>query len=153
MAEDFRLALRELGLLPAEAQVYMALVRNGALGGSAIASVTGFPRSSVYLTLNSLLDKGLVEGGAGRGSRFSVVPPEQALPSLVLQEKEDISRREKLATTVGRQLSSLVESDETIPGDFIEVIRHPKVIAERFDRLQLEAEQRIDSLIKAPFFC
>ena len=78
-------ALQELGLLPAEAQVYLALVRNGALSGTAVASVTGFPRSSVYLTLNSLLDKGLIEGGPAHGSRFSVVPPNKALPSLVAQ--------------------------------------------------------------------
>jgi hypothetical protein len=34
-----------------EAQIYLALVRNGALSGSAVASVTGFPRSSVYAGL------------------------------------------------------------------------------------------------------
>src|SRR3954453_16641650 len=101
MAEDFQMELQELGLLPAEAQIYLALVRNGALSGSAVASVTGFPRSSVYLTLNSLLDKGLIEGGAGQGSRFSVVPPDKALPSLVLQEKEAISQREKVAAHLG----------------------------------------------------
>src|SRR5438552_9552951 len=106
MAEDFRLALQELGLLPAEAQIYLALVRNGALSGSAVASVTGFPRSSVYLTLNSLLDKGLIEGGAGHGSRFSVVPPDKALPSLVLQEKEAISQREKIAARLGSEVAS-----------------------------------------------
>src|SRR5438067_7422925 len=72
MAEDFRLALQELGLLPAEAHVYLALVRNGALSGTAVASVTGYPRSSVYLTLNSLLDKGLIEGGPGHGVAFSL---------------------------------------------------------------------------------
>src|SRR5438309_10282770 len=109
MAEDLQMELQELGLLPAEAQVYLALVRNGALTGSAIASMTGFPRSSVYLTLNSLLDKGLVEGGAGRGSRFSVVPPEQALPSLVVQDRESLVKRETLAGQLGHRLSTLVE--------------------------------------------
>src|SRR5947207_6296423 len=107
MAEDFRLALQELGLLPAEAHVYLALVRNGALSGSAIASITGFPRSSVYLTLNSLLDKGLVEGGTGHGSRFVVVPPSRALPSLVAHEKEAIAQREKLASRLADELGSL----------------------------------------------
>jgi HTH-type transcriptional regulator, sugar sensing transcriptional regulator len=152
MAEDFQTELQELGLLPAEAQIYLALVRNGALGGSALASVTGFPRSSVYLTLNSLLDKGLIEGGAGHGSRFSVIPPEKALASLVSQEKEAVSQHEKLATQVGRQLSSLVEPDETVPEDFIQIIRSSRAVAERFDRLQLEAKQRIEVLSKAPIF-
>src|SRR5438552_6499592 len=106
MTDDFQMELQELGLLPAEAQVYTALVRNGALGGSAIASVTGFPRSSVYLTLNSLLDKGLIEGGPGHGSRFSVVPPDKALPSLIVQEKEVIAQREKIAARLGSEVAS-----------------------------------------------
>src|SRR5882762_8201890 len=120
MTEDFQTELQELGLLPAEAHVYLALVRNGALGGSALASITGFPRSSVYLTLNSLLDKGLIEGGAGHGSRFSVGPPDQALPHLVLQEKEAISQREKVAAHLGQRLSSLVEPAETGTDELIQ---------------------------------
>src|SRR2546425_6782140 len=143
MTDDFQLELQELGLLPAEAQVYLALVRNGALSGSAIASVTGFPRSSVYLTLNSLLDKGLVEGGAGNGSRFSVVPPDKALVSLVAQEKEAISQRERLARHLGDRLSSSVEPIEAGPDELIQVIRSPRAVAERFERLQLEAKRQI----------
>jgi sugar-specific transcriptional regulator TrmB len=152
MAEDFRLALQELGLLPAEADVYLALVRNGALSGSAVASVTGFPRSSVYLTLNSLLDKGLIEGGPGHGSRFSVVPPNKALPSLVVQEKEAIAQREKISAHLGRQLSSLVEPAETTPDKLIQVIRSPRGVAERYERLQLEAKRSNEVFVKAPFF-
>jgi sugar-specific transcriptional regulator TrmB len=148
--KDFHSELQELGLLPAESQVYLALVRNGALGGRAIASVTGFPRSSVYFTLNSLHDKGLVQGGAGNGSRFSIVPPDKALPSLVIQDKEDVSRREKLATQLGAQLSSLAESTETRSEELVQVIRSPQAIAERFARLQLEAKRQVDAIIKAP---
>ncbi len=152
MAEDIQIELQELGLLPAEAQVYLALVRNGALGGSAIASVTGFPRSSVYLTLNSLLDKGLVEGGAGHGSRFSVVPPEQALPSLVVQERESLAQREAVANKLGQRLSALVEPAEAVPEDLIQIIRNPRAVAERYDRLRLEAKQSVEVFAKAPIF-
>ncbi len=152
MAEDFQMELQELGLLPAEAQIYLALVRNGALSGSAVASVTGFPRSSVYLTLNSLLDKGLIEGGAGHGSRFSVVPPDKALPSLVLQEKEAISQREKVAAHLGQRLSSLIEPAETGPDELIQVIRSSRGVADRYERLQLEAERQIEGFVKAPLF-
>lgn len=152
MAEDLQTELQELGLLPAEAQVYLALARNGALGGSALASITGFPRSSVYLTLNSLLDKGLIEGGAGHGSRFSVVQPDKALPSLVLQEKEAIAQREKVAAHLGQRLSSLVEPAETGPDEMIQVIRSARGVADRYERLQLEAKRQIEGFVKAPLF-
>jgi len=152
MAEDFQTELQELGLLPAEAQVYLALARNGALRGSSIATVTGFPRSSVYLTLNSLIDKGLIEGGAGNGSRFSVVPPEQALPSLVAYERELIIQRESLASRLGERIAALAEPTETAPEELVQVIRSPRAVAERFDRLQLEAKQQIDVFTKPPYF-
>src|SRR5262245_53432665 len=152
MSDDFRSALQELGLLPAEAHVYLALVRNGALSGTAVASVTGYPRSSVYLTLNSLLDKGLIEGGPAHGSRFFVVPPDKALPSLVMQEKEAIVQREKIAAELGRRLSSLLEPNETTPDKLIQVIRNPRGVAERYERLQLEAKRSNEVFVKAPFF-
>jgi sugar-specific transcriptional regulator TrmB len=152
MTDDFRSDLQELGLLPAEALVYLALIRNGALSGTAVASVTGYPRSSVYLTLNSLLDKGLIEGGPAHGSRFFVVPPDKALPSLVLQEKEAMAKREKIAAELGRRLGSLLEPTETTPDKLIQVIRSARGVAERYERLQLEAKRSNEVFVKAPFF-
>lgn len=152
MPEDFQMELQDLGLLPTEAQVYLALLRSGALGGSAIASVTGFPRSSVYLTLNSLLDKGLVVGGAGHGTRFSAIAPEQALPSLIAREREEVLQREQLAGRLVEQLSLLAAPVETIPEEFIQVIRSPRGVAERVERLEQEAKERIEGFVKGPFF-
>lgn len=163
MSDEFQPALQELGLLPSEAQVYLALIRNGALGASAIAGVTGIPRSSVYPSLNSLAEKGLIEAGAGYGSRFFVVAPEKALPSLVVREKEELVERERLAReaveerehlarTLAERLTSLAEPSDTISEEVIQVIRSPRGVSERFDRLQLEAERQIDGFVKAPIY-
>lgn len=150
MQDDPEVGLKELGLLPAEAQVYLALIRNGPLGASAIANVTKVPRSSVYPTLNALIDKGLAEGGAGYGSRFSAVRAELALPSLMRREKEELLHRESVAQKLTEHLSSLAEPTEAGAEELIEVIRNPRAVAERFERLQLEAERQIDVMIKAP---
>jgi HTH-type transcriptional regulator, sugar sensing transcriptional regulator len=152
MHQDPEVELEELGLLPAEAQIYIALIRNGPLGASAIANLTKVPRSSVYPTLNALIDKGLVEGGAGYGSRFSAVRAELALPSLIRREKEELVHRESVAKKLTEHLSSLAEPDETAPDELIQVIRSPRAVAERFERLQLEAERQIDIFTKPPFF-
>ena len=152
MRQDVQMQLQELGFRPAEAQICLALVHNGALSGSALAGVTGHPRSSVYLTLNSLLDKGLIEGGTGNGSRFSVVPPDKALPFMVVQEQEALAEREKVATRLGQQLSPLIEPTETGPDELIQVIRNPRAVAERYDRLRLGAEHSVEVFAKAPIF-
>ncbi len=152
MQKDFQMELQELGLPPAEAQIYLALVRNGPLGGSAIASVTSFPRSTVYIALNALLDKGLVETGSARGSRYSAVSPDTALPSLVAEEKKAISQREKAAAQLGRQLFSVLERTDTGPDELIQVIHSPRGVAARYERLQKEATRQIEGFVKAPLF-
>jgi len=150
MSEDFQQDLQGLGLLESEAQVYLTLVRNGSMSASAIASAVGAARSSVYPTLNSLLERGWVEAGAGYGSRFSAVPPEQALSSFVSREKESLVHREKLARRLIERLSSVVEPGEPGIEEFIQVIRNPRAVGERFERLELEAERTIEVFVKAP---
>lgn len=154
MSEVHRLELEELGLSTGEAQVYLALLRTaGGLGASAVATTTGIPRTSIYPILNALLEKGMVEGEAGYGSRFRAVRPKQALPSLIVREKEEVLQRERLAGELVDQLESLAEPAESNgEAEIIQVLRDPRLIAERFERLQLEAEQQVEVFIKAPIF-
>lgn len=152
MPEEPHAYLEEFGLSAAEVEAYMALIRNGPLGASAIASVTRLRRSNVYHALDSLTEKGLVEGASGYGSRFSAVPAKQALPSLIAREKEALAERERLAGKIVEQLSSLEEQVEPAPDEVIQVIRSPRAAGERFDRLQLEAERKVDLFTKPPFF-
>lgn len=151
MAHEKRAQLVELGLSPTEAQVYLALLsQNGSLGAAAVAAATGLSRTSVYQILCSLADKGLIATGLGYGSKFSVVAPDHALPSLVVRERETLSQRERLADVLGQQLASLVTPAETGPEEPIQVIRNPQVFTERLERLQLEAERQVDMIVKAP---
>ena len=143
--------LKDLGLTDAEARAYLELLRHGSLGAPALAEVIDVPRSSVYVVLRSLVDKGLVEGGAGYGSRFGAIAPGKALDLLFRQERELIDRREVLAGRLLPRLEELFqagreESDEQL----VEVLRSGPSISERYDRLQLEAEHSIDVLVKAP---
>jgi sugar-specific transcriptional regulator TrmB len=152
MTTDPQFELEELGLLPAEAQVYLALTRNGPLVASAIAHLTEIPRSSVYPTLNALVDKGLVEAGAGYGSRFKAVPSETALPALIRREREQLSHREAVVKGLSEHLATLAEPRESVPDELIQVLRNPRAVAQRYEKLQLEAEQKIEVLCKPPFF-
>ena len=153
MSHEDRGQLVELGLSPTEAQIYLALLQNPSISASALAGATELSRSRVYQTLCSLTDKGLVESGAGYGSKFAVVSPEQALPALIDREQEMLVQRKDLAGRLGQRLAALIEPVESAPEELIQVMRNSRAVADRFDRLQLEAERQIDSFIKAPFFC
>jgi sugar-specific transcriptional regulator TrmB len=94
----------------------------------------------------------LVESGAGYGSKFAAIAPERALPALIADEEEALAQRKKVAETLSQRLALLAESTEAAPEELIEVIRNPRAVAERYERLQLEAERQIDVFTKPPFF-
>jgi HTH-type transcriptional regulator, sugar sensing transcriptional regulator len=152
--------LESLGLSAGEAQVYLTLLRSGGtLGATALASATGLPRTGVYPLLNSLVQKGIVEAEAGYGSRFTAIHPTQALPALVARERErqlgELQHRERMAADLVEELDSLAEPAGAVDADsagVIQVLRDPRVITARFERLQDEAEQQIEVCVKAPFF-
>src|SRR5438552_18401138 len=108
--------LQAIGLSSHEAQIYLALLRHGSLSASNVITGTSIPRSTVYPTLNSLLDRGLVQAEAGYGGRFSAVPPDQAFSSLVLRESEELLQRQqeleerkRLAGELAKELESLAK--------------------------------------------
>ena len=150
MKETLADELTQLGLNPTEAQVYLALVQNGPMGASAIAAATGLARTAVYPTLGALVDKGLAEAGEGYGSRFSPVPAEKALPHLLAADKAALLHREQLTAQVVELISLLGEQAESVPDELLQVLRGPRALTERFERLQLEAEQSVDCLVKGP---
>ena len=139
-----------MGLSPTEAQIYLALLQNPSISASALAGATDLSRSRVYQTLCSLTDKGLVESGAGYGSKFAVIPPAQALPALVRREEESLAERKDVASRLGQRLAALAEPIESAPEELVQVIRNPRAVAERFERLMLEAEREIETFVKGP---
>ena len=147
-----RLELEELGLSSSESQVYLALLRtSGGLGASAVANAAGIQRTGIYPILDALLEKGMVERGAGYGGRFTAVAPKRALPSLIAREKEELANRERLAGELADKLESVVEAiDPTAEVEVIQVLRDPRLISERFERLELEAERQIEIFCKPP---
>jgi len=156
MGNDHQARLEKLGLSPVQAQVYLALVRRGdGMGGSALAAAAGVPRPSVYPALETLIGKGMVENGKGYGSQFAAVAPEEALGRLIAAEKETLlgrlSEREILATGLIRELRIAVGPAQSAPETrLIEVLRDPRAVAERFQRLQHETKREIDALVRPP---
>ena len=147
-----RSKLEQLGLSPAEAQVYLTVLTNGPLAAPAIASQTGIARTSVYPTLCSLADKGLIEGGLGHGSKFTAVAPENALRALVVREERTLLERQQIAKELAETLAPLASDDESALDDSVQVLRTPHLIAERYRRLQLEATRLVELITKAPLF-
>lgn len=150
MNSPHRAKLEQIGLSAPEARVYLALLHHGPLAAAGIAAQTGITRTSVYPTLCSLADKGLVEGGLGHGSRFAAVSPGEALPALIVRDKEAVSERERIAAELVETLGPIAVEDESALDDTVQVLRTPQLISERFQRLEFEARREIQLVTKAP---
>ena len=146
--------LEKFGLSTTEAQVYLALALAGApMRARAIAAATGVPRASVYVLLNSLSDRGIVQNGQGYGSEFAALPPRQALPRLIAAEKEKLGQAESLSATLIKEIESKISYKEArSEANFVEVLRDQRAILDRFDRLEQSTKHQIDTFVSPPHF-
>ncbi len=86
--------LRELGLSSREAEIYVALSRKGTAGVSSIASDLKIDRVQTYRALRNLQEKGVVEATLEPITRYSVVPFETLIDSLIESRKSQIAEIE-----------------------------------------------------------
>ncbi|MCA9495631.1 MAG: hypothetical protein KC589_01710 [Nanoarchaeota archaeon] len=78
---------KELGLNEREIHVYINLIKEGELTASKIATFTKINRTTVYLELNNLIEKGLVNSVIKNSKKyFSGVSPEKLLD--ILEERK-----------------------------------------------------------------
>jgi HTH-type transcriptional regulator, sugar sensing transcriptional regulator len=142
--------LEELGLPGAEARAYLCLLGQSPLSATTIADLTGISRSSVYVVLRSLVEKGLIDAGAGYSSRYHAAPPEQALAALLERERAALASRERRLEAALPQLTELFEQSSGVTGEIVEILRTPRLVGERFDRLQAEARETVEVVVRGP---
>jgi sugar-specific transcriptional regulator TrmB len=99
--------LKAFGLLENQAKVYLALVLKGPLGPTDIASVSGVARAEVHRHLQSLQNKGFCLMIAGKAKRYSAIPPDTVLSSIVKQEE---IKADDMTKTRGKILSGWISS-------------------------------------------
>jgi HTH-type transcriptional regulator, sugar sensing transcriptional regulator len=155
MSKPLQEKLEHLGLAPTEAAIYLILLRNRqAMGASSIAARAEMARSSVYPAVTRLIDLGLLESEPAYGSGFTAVPPDQGLASLIERETEELSHRERMAKDLLGELESLAGPISEIADDpkMIQVLRDPRSVLERFERLERSTKHQIDCFVKPPHF-
>jgi predicted transcriptional regulator len=86
--------LTDLGLTATEARLYRAGLSTDANSIKELSTKTKIKRPTVYHSLGTLIDKGLVvEKKGGAKARFSMAPPE-TVRSLVTKQRESLEQRE-----------------------------------------------------------
>ena len=89
--------LQKLGLSEKEAKVYLAILELGRATAGKIIQKSRLPRPTVYLILNSLAEKGIIESSQkGKIMQFVAKPPYQLEIFLSKQENMIKEQREEL---------------------------------------------------------
>jgi len=145
--------LMSLGLARYEARVYLALVRRGSYTAAEVAREADVPRQRVYDVLDALVRRQLATSHPGRVATYSAVTPELALARLMALQRESVDRLERVSQGLAGILQPLWSQgrEHTDPLDYIEILRDPKAIAERFADIQRQAQHELLTFCKPPF--
>jgi sugar-specific transcriptional regulator TrmB len=150
VAMDRAAMLENLGLTNTEARVYLHVLEQPSLSAAEVADFAGISRSNAYVILRSLTEKGLVDAGAGYNSRYQPAPPERALDQLLERDRAVLAEREQRVRRVLPELTEVFDQRGPVDGELVEILRTPAVVSERFDRLQTEARETIDIVVRGP---
>ncbi|MBX7552883.1 helix-turn-helix domain-containing protein [Streptomyces sp. NPDC004232] len=145
--------LMSLGLARYEARVYLALIRRGSYTAAEAAREADVPRQRVYDVLDGLVRRQLVTAHPGRVATYSAVTPELAVARLMAVQRESVDRLERVSQGLAGVLQPLWSQgrEHTDPLDYIEILRDPKAIAERFADIQRQARHELLTFCKPPF--
>jgi sugar-specific transcriptional regulator TrmB len=145
--------LVDLGLTGYEASAYLALTRRSRAAAGEVAKLAELPRQRVYDVLESLVSRGLASSTPGRPTRYTAVPPDEAVSTLLTAHRERLQQLEQNAAETVAALAPTYHDgrDQVDPLDFIEVYREPAVIAKRFTELEAAAEREIHDFTKPPY--
>ncbi|NVO67434.1 TrmB family transcriptional regulator [Methanofollis tationis] len=134
-------ALKMLGLTKYEALVYVALLQVTRATATEIHELSGVPRASAYPVLDRLIQRNLVTVSHTTPKRFSAIPPEEAVNSLMRGISEKASyAKESLQELYDRRKTPEGGGQElvwTITGDANIISRIRDLIAQATDRVEV----------------
>ncbi|HEX6499466.1 MAG TPA: helix-turn-helix domain-containing protein [Micromonosporaceae bacterium] len=145
--------LTDLGLTQYEAKAYLTLLGRDRYTAGELARSSGIPRQRIYDVLGSLTERGLVRTLPGQVVRYTAVDPSAAVNRLMAGHRAEFERLERMTSRLVDSLVPMWSSGraETDPLDYIEVIRDPEALRERFEELQNEASDQLLTLSKLPY--
>jgi sugar-specific transcriptional regulator TrmB len=134
-----------LGLTGSEVKAYVALLKGGTMTASEVSREARIPYSKVYLALESLHSRGLVEEQKSRPIVYTAKPPDTALEEL--RARQDTERKEKEQVVLEELMGIYVSRGEQEKPD-IWIMRGTNEILSRVKNLLLNC--RTELLIALP---
>jgi sugar-specific transcriptional regulator TrmB len=145
--------LTRLGLTTYEARAYVALVTRDSFTAAQVARQANLPRQRIYDVLSTLVEKGLASARPGTVVKYAAVAPDAAIERLVEGHRREMADIERSAAEMVSELAPAFKAgqQQTDPLEYIEVLRDPGAINERFGELQAQIRDEILVFTKPPY--
>lgn len=138
--------LRDLGLSRREAEIYIFLSRRGPQAANSVSTMLKIERVQTYRALKSLQEKGIIETTLETPTRFSAVPFDGLLNSLITTRKNRISELEtqkEALTNYWKNLSSRVTE---YPVAKFRVLTEKRAVHNEIRRMTKQAKEDVVKL-------
>ncbi|HEY7523006.1 MAG TPA: helix-turn-helix domain-containing protein [Candidatus Limnocylindrales bacterium] len=142
-----------LGLTTYEARAYVTLIRRDSFTAAQVSRQAGLPRQRIYDVLGSLVQKGLASTRPGRVVKYAAIAPEQALDRLMGSRRVEFHDLERDAADLINRLTPDFQAgrSHTAPLEYIEVLRDPGAIAERYGQLLGSVKRELLAFARPPY--
>lgn len=108
--------LKELNLTEAEAKLYLTLLKTGPVSVRDLAAVTDIKRTTAYLYIEQLLEKGLITKQVKGSQKLIEANPPESLAHLITKEREsaEIAKKhfDEVVTLIKSRMPEAEEKEE-----------------------------------------
>ncbi len=108
--------LNNLGFSNKEADVYLAILKNGKIIPADLAQITGINRSTVYSIISELKKKNVISEDLSSPIKYVVALPPEDLENIIKKQEEDIRNKRTLIKSAIQELKQVSSNTKyTIP--------------------------------------
>jgi len=141
--EEIIQTLQKFGLTEYESKTYVTLALLGSAKASDISKQSVVPQSKIYVTLESLMEKQLVEIFDGRPKQFRAVAPQSVIRSLLEEKKEEFVDLKQKAFAISSLLRPIEADEEVIEGVWMQKGEKYMEVLDRLAQMLKKAKEYV----------
>jgi HTH-type transcriptional regulator, sugar sensing transcriptional regulator len=145
--------MKNIGLTEYEARAYYALLKRDYLSATELAEVAQVPRTSIYQTLKTLMQKNFCATVPGKVLQYKAQNPEVGFNRITENWMDALKVQQEEVHHLSNSLLELFQERDSYkhPLDYIEIIRDRTQIRKKVRELGFQAENEILSFSKSPY--
>jgi sugar-specific transcriptional regulator TrmB len=147
--EEIIETLQKFGLTEYESKAYVTLSLLGPAKASEISKQADVPQSKIYVTLESLMEKQLVEVSQERPKLFKAITPSFVIKNLLEAKEEEFKSLKQKAFLVSRLLRPIEVDEEIVEGIWVQKVEKYMEILDRLVQMVKKAKKYVYDVTKS----